>query len=457
MTGRLWHDGVVLMLNPLGRSRSIDGFPLARGAFPAIGHIPALATDGLAFIREAERRHGPLFFVETGFGSRMLVCARPDAFDVFMSKVASSGYMREGAVGEMFGSAVITQDGAVHHRMRAVLNGPFTPRGLSAAEVGPLVAQIMERRARRFMNGEPVRVLAETRELALDVIFRVVGIEDEELGEWRERYEEALLLFVNLPLNLPGTPHWRGRRGKAWIDGRLLESIRAARKRPPGSGLLSALVHGRGAEGETLSDGELVDNLRLVMLAGHETSASTMAWIMGLFAERRSLWERVSEEVRAFGRIPVSPADLRQLPFTEAVFREVLRLYPPVTNDARRTTGHLELCGRAIPKGTQVGIPILHLSRHRDLHDRPDELLPERWLDRKKRITPLELMQFGGGPHFCLGYHLAWMEIMQLMAALALAAGERGLRPRLVGAPPAPRYLPLLHPSASTRVVFDAR
>lgn len=449
------YDGGVLILNPIERRpRSLQGFPIARGAFPVIGHLPALATDTLAFIRGAERRHGPLFFIESGFDARMLICAHPEAFDVFKSKVASSGYMGEGALGEMFGSAVITQDGAVHHRMRAVLNGPFTPRGLSAAEVGPLVAGIVERRAARFMRGEPLRVLAETRELALDVIFRVVGIEDDELGAWRRSYADALLLLVNLPLDLPGTPHWRGRRGKAWVDARLLESVRAARARPPRDGLLSALAHGRGADGETLSDGELVDNLRLVMLAGHETSASVMAWIIGMLAERRALWERLTEEVRALGRVPVSPADLRALPFTEALFREVLRLYPPVTNDARETTGELELSGRTIPKGTRVGIPILHLSRHRDLHERPDELRPERWLDRKRGITPLELMQFGGGPHFCLGYHLAWMEIMQLMAALALAASERGLAPRLASAPPTPRYLPLLHPSGSLRVAF---
>ncbi len=449
---------MVLLLNPLRtRAASVGDFPMAAGAFPWIGHMPAMATDTLAFLRDAERRHGSFFFIQPGFSVRLLMCTHLDVFNAFKTKLGSSAYMRRPPLGEMFGESVIGQDGKTHQRMRAVLNGPFTPRGLSVAEVGPLVAEIVERRVRRFTSGEPVRVLAETRELALDVIFRIVGVDDEGLSEWRQHYEDALLLLVNLPLALPGTPRWRGRRGKAWIDARLLANIRAARARGPGgAGLLSALVHGRGEEGETLSDDELVDNLRLLMLAGHETSASTMAWMVALLAERPEAWERLSAEVCAFGRVPRTPAELRELPFTEAVFRETLRLYPPVAFDARELTGDFELCGRVIPEGTRLGIPIIHLSRHRELHDRPDEFVPDRWLGRRG-ISPLELMQFGGGPHFCLGYHLAWMEIVQFAATIALVCSERRVAPRLAGDPPAPRYVPLLHPSMSLRVTFDSR
>ncbi len=452
------HPGGVLLLNPLrSRPPSVGRFPTAAGAFPVVGHMPALATDTLAFLREAERRHGTFFFVEQGFGNRMLVCTDLAAFDGYKTRLGSSAYMRAAPLGDIFGESVIGQDGKTHQRMRAVLNGPFTPRGLSAAEVGPMIAGVVERRVRRLVRGEPFRVLAETRELALDVIFRIVGVGDEDLSEWREHYQDALLLLVNLPVMFPGSPRWRGRRGKTWIDARLHASIRAARREGPGrEGLLPALVHGRGAEGETLSDDELVDNLRLLMLAGHETSASTMAWMLGFLAQRADLWDRLSSEVCAFGRVPRTPAELRELPFTEALFRETLRLYPPVANDARTLTGDLELSGRVVPEGTRLSIPIMHLSRHPELYERPDELWPDRWLG-KKSIGPLELMQFGGGPHFCLGYHLAWMEIMQFAATLALVCAERDVAPRLASDPPAPRYLPLLHPSGSLRVTFDAR
>lgn len=442
----------MLLLNPIGRRPDVAGFPFARGTFPVLGHLPAMASDTLAFFRRAEREHGPAFFIDQGFGARALVWTSLEAFSIYKTKLGSSAYMRD-AGGSMFGESVIVQDGKVHQRMRAVLNGPFTPRGLGAAEVGPLIASIVEARVRAIDLASPLAILPWTRELALDVIFRVIGVGDRDLSEWRKRYQDALLLLVNLPIDLPGSPRRRGAQGKLWVDGRLRALIATQRGRAPGDDLLSALVHGRGEAGETLTDDELIDNLRLLMLAGHETSASTMAWMVGLMAEHPASWRRLVDEAQALGKIPTSVAELRQLPFAEAVFREALRLYPPVAFDARTIEGELSLEGRAVPPGTRVGIPLMHLSRHPERESNPDAFVPERWLDRGA-LGPLELMQFGGGAHFCLGYHLAWMEIVQFAAALALRMGELGRAPHLVGAKAAPRYLPLLHPKSSLRIAF---
>lgn len=443
----------MLLLNPLGRRRDIAGFPFARGAFPVLGHMPALATDTLGFLRRAERDHGRAFFIDQGFGAQALVWTDPEAFSIYKTKLGSSAYMRD-AGGSMFGESVIVQDGKVHQRMRAVLNGPFTPRGLGVAEIGALFAGIVRERVRAIDLGAPLAILSFTRELALDVIFRVIGVGDRDLGEWRERYQDALLLLVNLPIDVPGSPRRRGASGKAWVDARLRTLIASERGRTPTNTLLSALVHGRGEAGESLSDEELVDNLRLLMLAGHETSASTMAWMVGLMAQHPSCFRRAVEEVEALGKIPETVAELKKLPYIEAVFREALRLYPPVAFDARTIEGELSLEGRDVPPGTRVGIPLMHLSRHPERERDPDAFVPERWLDRGA-LGPLELMQFGGGPHFCLGYHLAWMEIVQFAAALLLHLSERRRALQLVGAPPSPRYLPLLHPKSSLRIAFS--
>jgi cytochrome P450 len=174
-----------------------------------------------------------------------------------------------------------------------------------------------------------------------------------------------------------------------------------------------------------------------------------------VLAQRTDLWERLCAEATAAGAVPRTPRELKNFPFAEALFRETLRLYPPVSTDARRALVDFELGGRTVPAGTQISISIAHLSRHAAVYERPDEFLPERWLGRAEAITPLELVQFGGGPHFCLGYHLAWMEIVQSAVALALVMRGRGVRPHLMGSFPARRYLPLLHPAAGTRVRFS--
>jgi cytochrome P450 len=446
----------VLILNPLDRRVTRrGGFPVLPGAFPVVGHIPAVATNLLGLMRHAEREVGHAFWIDSGFGARNITCLDPEVFSILKNKVTTSTYL-QGLLPDLFGISLIAQDGAVHQHMRSAMTGPFLPRGLTAAEVGPLLAELIERRMRVWRDRRTVTVLAETRELVLALMFRLLGVAETNLSAWRRNYEDFMLLAINLPLDLPGTPRHRGRRAKAWLDEHLLAIIAEARTRPS-KGFLSALVAGRDEGGAGLSDAELVDNLRLLVLAGHETSASTMAWMVIMLADRPDVWDALCDEATKAGGTPQSPKEVREFPYAEAVFRETLRLHPPVASDARKALVDFELAGGTVPAGEMVNISIIHLSRHPSLYDRPDEFRPERWLDRSDRsdgVSPIELVQFGGGPHFCLGYHLAWMEIVQFGVALARAMRSAGLRPSITGPRPKMRYLPLLHPSAGTRIAF---
>lgn len=442
-------------LNPLARRiEERDGFPVLPGGFPVLGHMPAIAVDQLGLLRDAERWVGPMFFWSFGFGETQLVCTLPDVFSLFKSKDADSSYMRtHRGVSDLFGEGVIVHDGPVHRHMRSAMNTPFLPRGLGEAKVGEIVAERVESRVRSWVGRRDVRVLAETRELALDVVFRVVGVDERDLGEWRRNYERLVLLFINVPIDVPGSPHRRGHAARAWIDEQLARIIAGVRQRGEERGLLSALLRSRDEAGAPLSDQELIDNLRVIFLAGHETSATTMAWLTAHLAERPDVWQRLRDEALAAPDLPRSPADLKAFPYAEAVFRETLRLHPPVARDARKAIVDLELGGRTVKKGTIVAIPIITLSRDPAQYPDPDTFSPERWLGRQASLPPLELVQFGGGPHFCLGYHLAWMEIVAFAVALGRALPAAG--PSLVGGFPATRHLPLLHPAASTLLRFD--
>jgi cytochrome P450 len=443
-----------MILNPLRRQvKHRLGFPVMPGAFPVIGHLPAVATNYLELVRTAEARLGSFFWLESALGATQLTCLDPDVFTIFKNKVTTSTYLQT-LFAELFGGSLIAQDGPPHHHMRSAMNLPFLPRGLTASEVGPMVAETIERRVASWPARGHVQILAETREMVLAVMFRLLGVAETELSAWRHHYEEFMLLAVNIPFDLPYSPRRRGLRARAWLDERLLKFIRTARANPEGSGLLTALVQARDEDGEPLTERELVENLRLLVLAGHETSASTMAWMTIKLAQRPDVWDKLCAEVATVGAAPRTPKELRNFPYAEAIFREALRLHPPVCSDARKTVAALDIGGRTIPAGEIVTISIMHLSRHPSLYERPDEFRPERWIGRNEAVSPIELVQFGGGPHFCLGYHLAWMEIVQYIVALATVLRKRNLSPQLTGPPPAERYLPLHHPAPSTRIRF---
>lgn len=440
-------------LNPLRtRPPARDGFPVMPGAWPVLGHLPTLAIDSLALMRRAERELGPLFWIEQGFGLRLLYCLGPESLEILRNRTTSSANLMS-VLGEFLGDSMLGHDGARHQHLRHAMNGPFTPRGLGALELGPVFAATIRERVARWRGRGELRILAETRELALDLMFRMMGIRERDLTEWRKHYETFVLLAWNLPIDLPGSPHWRGRRAKTWLDARLLELIRTAREHDGEPGLLRELVHAQDEGGLKLSDRELVDNLRLLLLAGHETSATVMAWMVIELAARPELWARLCEEAAA-SELPLAPRELRNFPLAEAIFRESLRMHPPAAMDARLVTGELELLGRRIPEGAMVGVSLAHLSRHPAVFADADAFLPERWIDRKQPISQLEMSQFGGGPHFCLGYHVAWMEIVQFAVALAQTMKDARLRPMLCGRPPRTHYLPLAHPAPATRVRF---
>jgi cytochrome P450 monooxygenase len=103
-----------------------------------------------------------------------------------------------------------------------------------------------------------------------------------------------------------------------------------------------------------------------------------------------------------------------------------------------------------------VAVSLHNLSRNPERYPDPDRFLPERWLARDKKPGPLETAQFGGGPHFCLGYHVAWLEAVLFLVCVARTFGARGTAPVTVGgALPQPSYVPLQRPPKTARVRFE--
>jgi cytochrome P450 len=167
-------------------------------------------------------------------------------------------------------------------------------------------------------------------------------------------------------------------------------------------------------------------------------------------------WERLVDEARHASGPPQSPAELKRFPVAEALFREVLRLNPPAVFSIRTVEKEIVLLGRRLPVGATVELPLFCYLRSPAHYPEPDVFRPERWLDGASRpAARYENAAFGYGAHFCLGYHLAWFEIVQFAVILANTMRAAGLRPRLTGGElPPPIYFPILRPRGDPQVQF---
>jgi cytochrome P450 len=439
------------MSTPTPELRDPKDAPKIPGRLPLLGHTLKVRSDALSFFRRHHEELGQVFWVDMGFGHWVLMVMGEVGFSVFRSKETDSSHLAEMQL--FLGRSMLTVDGADHRRMRMASASAFTPAGLSRARVGQVIAETLERHVGAWQGRDRVALVRDTKAIALDVIFRVMAIEVSDLPEWSRWYSEFMFSAINIPLMFPGSPAWRGRRARRWLEARMRQIIAEVRERGDQESMVGVLVHGRDEQGQGMSEQELLDNLLILGFAGHETTASTMAWSMLHLANSPQHWDRLCEEVAGLGEVPLDYAELTRLtPFAVGVFRESLRLYPPVPMDSRRTHTHFEIAGYRVEPGTHVGTSLLLLSRDPERYPEPDEWRPERWLDHGHKPTPIENCQFGGGAHFCLGYHMALLEGTMFLVHAARSLAAWGKRPVLDAPLPRASYLPLTHPPAATHL-----
>jgi cytochrome P450 len=219
--------------------------------------------------------------------------------------------------------------------------------------------------------------------------------------------------FVPTPLNL------RNRRAVAQLDAILYRIIRERRAQGGDRGdLLSMLLATQDEDGGSMSDQQIRDEAMTLFLAGHETTANALSWALYLLAKNPAARARLEAEVDALGRVP-SYEDLKQLPWTLAVVKETLRLYPPAYILARRTIEDVTIGPHRIKKHTIVLVNVLGIHRRPDLYRSPESFDPERFLgDAEKQLPRCAYLPFGAGLRICIGNHFALMEGQVVLASL---------------------------------------
>lgn len=431
-------------------------FPALDGAWPLVGHLLEMYRDFPALCARGAAMHGPLFWVKSGPGERQLMCTDPSAFSVLKDPASSNSFYHDN-FDALLGNTLLAFDGELHRSVRQVLNPPFTPQRVRRSDLLAIICEVIESRMAGFRSGRPIDIVAEARDMALTIIFRMVGVSVDRVEEWRKQYNR--FMFSALPAErVKGPLYWIAKRAQRWLDEQLEAIVLEKRASCESDTLVGAVANARNEHGVFLDRDLVVANLRLLMLAGHETTATGVAWTAVYLASRRALQERAVAEVEGVRDLAAVAMDPERVSFAEGMFREAIRLYPSVHAIVRRATEPIETAAGTVPKNTLVNIPLVHLLRDPKRFPNPDKFDPDRW---RKRPRPgsIETAMFGGGPHFCLGYHIAIAEGTLFVLLLSRMLREHNLTLELArpGPLPAPRFVPLVHPPRGIRLKLVRR
>jgi cytochrome P450 len=281
--------------------------------------------------------------------------------------------------------------------------------------------------------------------ISLSVIAQAVfGIADpddvreaQRLGaEYMDSLHPAILFFPQLRRDLLGLSPWaRSSRAKQALDEVLYTQIKKSRARPLGEDILSLMLGARYEDGSAMSDEQIHDELLTLLLAGHETTALSLAWLFYHLYRNPETLVRLRRELDALGPDP-EPELVAGCRYLEACCNETLRIYPIVGEVFRLLRAPLALGPYTVPKGYAVSVSAIGLHRHPELYPDGETFRPERFLERK--FTPFEFVPFGGGARRCLGAAFAMYE-MKLVAHAVLSrcelapASSRPIRPAMRG------------------------
>ncbi|HEV2974852.1 MAG TPA: cytochrome P450 [Solirubrobacteraceae bacterium] len=324
-------------------------------------------------------------------------------------------------VGPVMGpSSVIVLTGAGHMRQRKLLLPPF--HGERMREYEATIVQETRRDMASWPLGRPMRLHARTRAITLEVILRAVfGVEEAQRMEAMRGAIGGLLAPVNplrlllLALRRPSAERPTGAFGRALdrLDATIYDELARRRAQPDlatRTDILSLLMQARDDDGEAMRDDELRDELVTLLLAGHETTATSVAWAI----ER--LVRHPEQLARLLAEIDGGPDAGDR--YMTAVVNETLRVRPVVPIVARMLTSELDVDGRTLPAGTRVTPSIYLTNRNARVYAEPQRFLPERFLDGAP--DTFAWIPFGGGIRRCIGASFAQLE-MKLMLRTMLA------------------------------------
>lgn len=401
---------------------------------PALVQMIEWVFRPLEFMDACAQRYGDTFTVRVGINFAPVVfLSHPQAIQELFAadaKQLDAGRANKGVAFLLGENSLIVQDGEYHQRQRRLLTPPFHGERMRA--YGQLICDITEKVISQWQEGKPFSARLSMQQISLSAILHAIFGLDE--GQRYEQLKQLLSLMLDsisdplsaIPIFVPPlqrdlgswSPWGRFVRLKQQIAQLLYDEIEERRSQLDSSrtDILTLLLSARDEEGQPMTDAELHDELITLLVAGHETTATAVAWALYWIHYLPEVHQKLLEELDSLGDDP-EISDIAKLPYLNAVCSETLRIYPvALITLPRIANSPLQVMGHQYEPETMLA-GCIYLTHYReDLYPEPEKFKPERFLERQ--FSPYEYLPFGGGNRRCIGLAFALFEMKLVLATI---------------------------------------
>lgn len=442
-------------LNPPGPKRK-----------PVIGYLREFRHDPPAFLTKLAREHGDVVHFKLG-PQDMYLLNHPDYIrDVLVTNNRNFVKSRGMQMAKKFlGESLLTSEGEFHRRQRRLAQPAFHRQRINS--YADAMIDHAFRTRERWQDEETLDMWQEMMRLTLSIVGKTLFDADveAEATEIRKALTDVMQLFERITnpfsvlldkLPLPANLRWV--KAKARLDETIYRIIneRRASGRDQGD-LLSMLLLAQDEEGDgsSMTNQQLRDEAMTLFVAGHETTANALTWTWYLLSQNPEVESKLHSEIDEVlcGRKPEAH-DFMNLRYTEMVFVESMRLYPPAWTMGRRVLSDYRVDKYVIPSGSIILMSPWVMHHDPRFYPDPYKFDPERWRPDARDARPkFSYFPFGGGPRVCIGEQFAWMEGVLLIATIAQKWKMRLAPGHLVE----PKAMVTLRPKYGMRMVIEAR
>jgi unspecific monooxygenase len=390
--------------------------------------------DPIEYLEEARRLQGNIFTSTLGNLGKFVMIADPKA-NQQMLNVDRKQFLALGKLNRIFeplvgDRSIFFLDGEEHRQRRKLIMPSF--HGERMQNYAQLIVDLTEKTFDSLPADSPFTARRITEAISLQVIIQAIfGLFEGERSQELRQSISQFANFFNTPWNSAflffeglrrdwgvWSPWGRFIALRKQIDSLLFAEIADRRQNPDPdrTDILSLLLSTTDEEGRYLSDSELRDELMTLLLAGHETTATALAWALYWIHHHPEIYQKLRQELDSLGENP-DPLAVSRLPYLTAVCNETLRIYPVgILTFSRVVAKPTEMLGHRL-EPNMVLTGCIYLTHHReDIYPEPDSFKPERFLERQ--FSPYEFIPFGGGARRCAGEALAIFELKLVLATI---------------------------------------